>query len=254
VMRCLQAQAAVSSDTNHLMIALPPLASVLRYGNVRQTDTAMIAQVVDGLVVRICIGLAGACASLNDDAAEDMFTQVEKVNEAIARLAEDRYRAQWQQALSGFAEQGGVHGLVAGRAARLLMDAGVFTHQEAARRLGLVLSTAADPLQAAAWVEGFLRGSGQFLVHDDQLLGLIDTWLTGLTGNAFQHLLPLLRRTFATFARPERRAIGERLRTPLAKGQASGQTLVGDDFDPARADTVLPLLRQLLGIQEEGEA
>ena len=57
----------------HLMQALPPLASVLRYGNVRQTDTAMIAQVVDGLAARVCIGLPGACAALNDDAAAEMF-------------------------------------------------------------------------------------------------------------------------------------------------------------------------------------
>lgn len=249
VMRCLQAQAAVTSDTNHLMRALPPLAGVLRYGNVRQTDTAMIAQVVDGLVARICIGLAGACASLNDEAAAAMFEQVEKVDEAITRMPEERYRLDWQQALAAIADQGGVHGLVAGRAARLLMDRGVFSHEEAARRLGLVLSTASDPLQAAAWIEGFLRGSGQFLVHDEQLLALIDAWLSSLADGAFQQLLPLLRRTFATFARPERRAIGERLRSANA-GQPALAAEASLDFDPQRADAVLPLVRQLLGIPE----
>jgi len=52
--------AAVTSDTNHLMDALPPLAKVLRYGNVRQTDSDMVAHLVRALLARICIGLGGA--------------------------------------------------------------------------------------------------------------------------------------------------------------------------------------------------
>jgi voltage-gated potassium channel Kch len=46
-----------------------------------------------------------------------------------------------------------------------LLEAGVFDAEEAARRLGLALSTAVDPAQAAAWVEGLLKGSGLLLLH-----------------------------------------------------------------------------------------
>src|SRR5215213_7553824 len=49
-----------------------------------------------------------------------------------------------------------VHGVVAGRCARLLFDAGVLDHDDAARRLFRTLSIAEDPARAAAWVEGFL--------------------------------------------------------------------------------------------------
>ena len=49
------------------------MAEALRYGNVRQTDTRTIVQVVDGLVARICVGLPVACSSLNDEAAAAMF-------------------------------------------------------------------------------------------------------------------------------------------------------------------------------------
>ncbi|MGB3638978.1 MAG: DUF5682 family protein, partial [Rivularia sp. (in: cyanobacteria)] len=57
LMSRLQNAAALTSDVSHLMNALPPLANVMRYGNVRQTDTEMISHVVDGLVARICISL-----------------------------------------------------------------------------------------------------------------------------------------------------------------------------------------------------
>lgn len=247
LVQCLQAQAAVSSDMRHLMQALPPLAAVLRYGSVRQTDTDMIASVVDGLAERVFIGLPGACAALNDDAAAEMFDLVLKVDDAVNRLAGDGYRKDWQHALARLADLPSVHGLLAGRACRILYDAGAYPIEEAARRLGLALSAAGDPVQSAAWIEGFLHRSGQLLVHDDGLLGALNQWLCALPEETFTQILPLLRRTFSTFAAPERRSIGERVRGGLAHAQPVSSAPT-PDFDPARADAVLPLMAQLLGM------
>ncbi len=253
LMQCLQAQAAVSSDMRHLMQALPPLASVLRYGSVRQTDTSMVARVVDGLAERVFIGLPGACAALNDDAAAEIFELVLKVDDAVNRLAEDSYRQDWQNALARLVDLPAVHGLLSGRACRILYDGGIYAIEEAARRLGLALSTASDPLQAAAWVEGFLRGSGQLLVHDDGLLGALNQWLSELPEATFTQLLPLLRRTFATFAAPERRSIGERVRQGPTVSPRAASAISTPDFDYERANAVLPLLARLLGIHEPSE-
>ena len=57
IMERVRAEAALACDITHLMDALPALAGILRYGNVRQTETAMVAEVVRGLVARITIGL-----------------------------------------------------------------------------------------------------------------------------------------------------------------------------------------------------
>jgi hypothetical protein len=79
----LEDQAAVASDVSQLMKALPPLANLLRYGNVRKSDAAMVAHAVNGMIARICIGLAGACASLDDDAADAMFAAILMADAAI---------------------------------------------------------------------------------------------------------------------------------------------------------------------------
>lgn len=247
----LQDQAAISSDARLLMQALPPLANVLRYGNVRQTDSAMIGVVLDGMIARICIGLPGACSALNDDAAAEMFDLLLKVDDAMSRLSEPGYQAAWQRALAQLAGWNSIHGLIAGRACRILLDGGLFSAGEAGRQLGLALSTAVDPMQAAAWVEGFLRGSGQLLIHDDRLLGILDSWLSGLAEQTFVQLLPLMRRTFSTFAQPERRNIGEQIRRigHLRGGQNIEQADAQEtNFDMARAEAVLPLITRLLGI------
>src|SRR5215510_9233764 len=252
VMSRLQAEAAVASDIAHLMDALPPLANVQRYGNVRGTDVAMVGEVVAGLIARVCIGLPGACASLNDEAAEAMFDRIVGVNSAIGLLQNEDHLGAWRGAMTRLADQRALHGLVAGRCCRLLVDAGEFAADEAARRLSLALSTANEPAQAAAWIEGFLKGSGLLLLHDETLWRTLDEWLTALPNDSFTALAPLLRRTFSTFTSPERRQIGERARrgmTGVSRVATGDQSRV-EDFDQARAEVVLPLVARLLGLNE----
>ncbi|MBV6624513.1 MAG: hypothetical protein KI793_16505 [Rivularia sp. (in: Bacteria)] len=247
LMSRLQNAAALTSDVTHLMNALPPLANVMRYGNVRQTDTAMISHVVDGLVTRICIGLPGACASLDDDAAAAMYENLMKVNSAIALLQNEEYTNSWRLVLLQIADNSHVHGLISGRCSRLLLDAEVLDASEAARRMGLALSTANEPSQAGAWVEGFLKGSGLLLLHDDKLWQVLDNWVSNLPEDFFVASLPLLRRTFATFSEPERKQMGERVKNGI-DGNSSGFADEKDDIERENAVLVLPILKQFLGV------
>ena len=250
----IDAEAARAADLRHLMEALPPLAEVLRYGDVRGTDTEMLGHVVDGLVARIAVGLPLACASLDDDAAADMAASISGVHGAVTLLQEERHRELWSAALLRVADGAGVHGGVRGRVVRLLLDLGTIGADEAGRRMGLALSPAAAPDAAGAWVEGFLAGSGLVLLHDARLFGILDGWLAGLDGDAFTLLLPLLRRTFSTFAPGERRGIGELARRgrpgPSAATAAGGD----EEIDRERAAAVLPLITLLMGIGAPREA
>lgn len=247
IVQRIETVAALSSDVLHLMAALPPLANVLRYGNVRQTDTSMLAQVVDGLVARICIGLPPACGSLNDDAAETVFKHMIAVNNAIALLQNDDYTRDWQATLTLLSQRDNLHGLIAGRAYRLLLDRNQLSREETAARMSYALSNASDPSYAATWIEGLLREGAVTLLYDDLLWQVLDEWVCSLNDDSFIAVLPLLRRTFSTFAPAERRQLGER-----AKGtQASTGTLSklqSSELDPERAERVLPLVAQLLGL------
>jgi hypothetical protein len=82
------------------------------------------------------------------------------------------------------------------------------------------------------------------LLTDDDLFGVVDAWLCDLPGEAFDALLPLLRRTSATFPAGERRQIGERVRA----GGAGASTAARDgELDEERAALVEPVLQLLLG-------
>jgi hypothetical protein len=238
--------AAVGADVPALMDALPPLARVLRYGNVRGTDATAVSTVVDGLVARICIGISSAAASLDDDAAANVARQIDGVHGAIALLDDADDRAAWREALVRLIDQDGLHGLVAGRATRLLLDEGVIKSDDAARRMRLALSPGAEPAVGAAWVEGFLRDSGTILLHDQDLFETIDRWVTDMPQDAFDNVLPLLRRTIATFSVPERRSIGER----ILSGRRD-RTAASAGIDEERANLVMPILARILGVDVE---
>jgi len=249
LMSRLRAVAALASDVGHLMGALPPLANILRYGNVRQTDATMVCGIVDGLVARVCIGLPGACGSLNDEAAEDMFGKALQCHAAIGLLQNAGHSEAWHSVLRQLADSPNLHGLIAGRACRLLLEGQRIDSHDAARRLGLALSPASGPAHAAAWVDGFLRNSGLLLLHDESLWRILDDWIATLRADSFTNALPLLRRTFSSFQPAERRQMGGR----VAGGMKPLTTSVAgsDEFDEQRAEKALPLLAQMLGLKME---
>jgi hypothetical protein len=242
VLRALDTRAALDTDVAHLMGAVPPLARTLRYGDVRGTDTSALRTVAEGLLVRICVGLPGAVASLSDEAAATLRTHIDGVHSALALLDQPEMRERWLDTLGGLAASDQIHGLVTGRLTRLLYDAGRLDAAETRRRMSLVLTAGTPPAHAAYWVEGFLAGGGLLLVHDAALLSLVDEWLSAVAADSFTNVLPLLRRTFGTFAPPERRSIGERVRG----GVAASEPVVAR-LDPERAALVLPTLSTLLG-------
>ena len=245
----LDALAAVSSDFGQLCTALPPVARTLRYGDVRGTDQSLLAHVVTGLVARIAAGLPVACGSLDDEAAAAMFAHFVAVHDALGRLNDAALLEPWREALGRVLALPNVHGLVAGRAARLLLDAGAIAPADASRHWSAALSRGSDPAAGAAWIEGFLRDSGTLLVHDATLWSILDEWLTQLPSEAFAMVLPLLRRTVSTFSSPERRRLGERARSASA-GVPVMAPETAAAFDHERAAMVLPTLARLLGIEQ----
>ncbi|GLF97661.1 DUF5682 family protein [Streptomyces yaizuensis] len=261
VLRALAERAALDTDVGRLAEALPALARSLRYGDVRATDTAALATVAAGLAERICVGLPPACSGLDADGADRMRAHLDAVHGAIGLLpGAQELGERWASVLHRLTGRDTVAGVIRGRAARLLLDDGRLDEDAAARLMGLALSAAVAPADAAAWVEGFIGGSsggGMLLVHDERLLGLVDTWLMSVPAGSFTDVLPLLRRTFSAYEPGVRRTLGEligRRPGPAAGGRRGAGAAAagavpgfGAGLDEDRADAVLPVLRLLLG-------
>jgi len=222
LLAALADKAALDADVVHLMDALPALARAQRYGDVRQTDTRALRKVSEVLVVRICTGLRQAVANLDADNAATLRRRIDAVNTAIGLLAESSrdaatplvlaqpdLRSRWLETLGTMIDRTDVHGLLNGRIVRLLLDAEQLG--DAPVRVQRALSAGVPAADKAAWVDGFFADGALLLIHDAELRGLLDEWICQLDDAQFVDMLPLLRRTFGTFAAAERQAIAGRI-------------------------------------------
>ena len=248
----VRAQSAVTADIGAMMKSLPALARVARYGDVRGTAAADVMPVIDALFQRVVVGLPGAVSSLDDSAAEAMVEAIGEVTASVGLLDRPDMRADWQQIMRRLADSEGCHGLVRGVGCRMLVEQQVIDEAELRRRARLALSPANPAAEAAAWVQGLVRGSGMVLLHQDGLWAALDEWLVELPADLFTELLPLIRRAFSDFQPPERRAMGEKAKHLRRLAERTEARLSADAAGAAglvreRADRVLPILAQILG-------
>jgi hypothetical protein len=239
VLGALADRAALDRDTADLMAAVPPLAGILRYGDVRGSDTSSVARVLQGIVLRVAIGLPGAGVGADEETGRQLAEAVDGVNAALALLQDAELTRSWREALGRVAVGERLPGTLAGRATRLLHDAGEL---DPAAPMSRALSPGEDPERGASWIEGFIGDSGLVLVHDPELLAVLDGWVASVAPAAFTNVLPLLRRAFSVLPSGERRRLGEHLRkdkgtVPLSSG----------GIDVERARGALETVTRLLG-------
>jgi Family of unknown function (DUF5682) len=256
-------KAALDADVVHLMDALPALARAQRYGDVRNTDTRALRKVSEVLVVRICTGLPQAVASLDAENAATMRRRIDGVNAAIGLLSESSrdaaastestqpdLRVRWLETLATMIDRADVDGLLLGRIVRLLLDAEQLS--DAPVRMRRALSTGVSAAEKAAWLDGFFADGALLLIHDAELRDLLDQWVCQLDETQFIDMLPLLRRTFGSFAAAERQAIAER----IAAGSEKRHRPHPEEIDlqlaaPALATVDLILGDLILGAPDE---
>lgn len=241
--------ASVAADITTLMKAVGPLADVSRYGTVRKTDTELVTQTINGLLPRIFIGLVPAVSSLADEAAAIMDQQISTTDKAVQLIENPEHLSDWQHCLKKVVADDVVHGLVRGGSARRLFDAAAITQDDVALLVSQSLSKGNDLAQSANWLEGFFRGSGLLLIHDARLLKLVDEWVKHVPADQFDEFLPLVRRTFSTFPKPERRQIGNQLKSTQegeTTAKETGNIRKNSNINMERAKRIIPLLEKLL--------
>ncbi|MBE3009780.1 hypothetical protein IL992_11345 [Microbispora sp. NEAU-D428] len=246
----IEDRAALDGEVRHLMGALPALVRARRYGDVRGTEG--LAGVTESMLARICAGLSPALTGLDEDAAREMAALMDGVHTAAGLMGSGR----WLTTLAGIARRDDLPGLLDGRIVRILFDAEAL-EDDVAARMARSMSPGNPPARSAAWMEGFLSGGGLLLVHDPRLLATVDTWLTGLSPEAFVDVLPLLRRTFGAFPAPERRMVGRRVRSgstlrSSALGSSEAGGAEGADCDDGLAAGAVRTVREILGRETGG--
>ena len=141
---------------------------------------------IDGLFERILVGLPGACASLDDDARSRHGRRASATCRRVSASSTPRpARRSGSATLRALIERD-EHPWPG---ARLVLPPAARSRRprraELQRLARLALSPVTPAAQAAAWVEGVLRGSGLLLLHQDGLWPALDRWLRDLDADTF---------------------------------------------------------------------
>ena len=245
----LEARAATEGDPLALLGALPALANIHRYGNVRRTDVRQVAHVFDSMLVRAGLSLPLALADLDGEAAESARNVVLGADRAIDLRQGETQMVDWRRALRVVALAESMTPLLSGVCTRLLFDVDALSVDEVRQQLTLNLSQGAEALAAAQWLDGFLNRNATVLLHGETVWALLDQWLSALADEHFIRVVPLVRRTFAAFESADRRDLSERVRQPAQSARSAAAPMA---WNEERANRALPLLRELLGLTNDG--
>lgn len=247
VLHLLEDRAAHTRDVAALLEALPLLVRIRRYGNTRKTDTGMVAHLLQTVLPRIFVGLSSLPQGIDDDEAAHQAQTLIEAHHAIFLLENPGYHQDWLRAMDKLSGQQTNHPLLRGMADRMLFDKAHRSLMETRTRMSLHLSIIEGAIH---WLEGFLYGSGQLLILQPGLWSLLDQWLDGLSEEHFLNLLPVLRRTFAHFSRPEREKMLSLAEHPLSD-TGSTATRERGNLDPERIQQVAPLLEDILRVNPD---
>lgn len=246
----LRDAAATTHDVSVLLAATPPLCRMCRYGSARAVDQAALFELARGLATRAHVALPSAWSGIDDDAAARQAVLLGAHHAALALLDDEETLAGEVEALQRIVSLDCVHALLRGLACRFLHERGAI---DVAVFLARELSRGQETGRTAQWVDGLLRDSGSFLAHDASLLGLLSDWVVRHSDAAFIAVLPLLRRTFATFTSAERRRIALGVEE-LGARPARTRVAQVQRIDERRATMAVEAVVALLGLPAPARA
>jgi len=244
----LQAAAVETADLAALMASVPPLVSILRYGTARDMPRDALRALVEAIAAEINAGAAHAARHVEPVAATALRRAMAGFDEALALFSDAHLSQNWRAQLAAMAEDAAVAKSVAGFALRRLHDAGETPPEKTAAIFARNLTPPAAPNEAADFLEGFLGGSAEILLHDPPLLALIDQWIESLDAEGFVEMLPMLRRGFGSFDAQGRRRVLEAIAGPMQI--AAPAPAQSGDTSPGFA-RALPLLLDILGVDDD---
>lgn len=246
--RQMQALSVTTQDIASMLDAVPPMAEILRYGTARKMPRGALEDLVRVLIAEICVGLAFAARGLSEESAQSLFVSVRRFDAAVPLLEQIDHTEMWRATLKRIERDEQVMAQLCGFALRRLHDEGQIDVAETATRLQYSLSACTAPLIAGQWLEGFLSGAAQLLIHDRKLFSLIDVWLMQVPELDFIELLPMFRRAVTRFDISERRQILTRAKENHAASPDIEPITAQDDFVAPGFAQALPLIKTILGI------
>jgi len=195
-----QVQALAVDDSAFVSVArgLENVAELIRYGNVREVDSAPLRPVLSQLYLRATLLLYGACVC-DDAGAKEIRAAMDRVHE-VAFLGEEELRPElWTRAVELVSSSGDRHAFLSGYATALLIERGQIRDDALEAELSRRLSPGTDASVGVSWFEGLVQRNRAALFMRKPLWACLARYVDELDDETYRRALLYLRRAFSTF-------------------------------------------------------
>lgn len=211
LIRQIDTRSATTDELLDIVPATSALFSIAAYGNVRELDQKAIGQIAEQLHEKICSLLPYQCRNLDDDLSRELFEALDQYSPFIRSQPQPSIQQPWQQALRGLILESETHPRLSAWALRQLLDMNQMPADQFRPHFRRHLSSAHQPEETAAWLEGLLSGSASLLLYHDALFSAVEQWIRDIPTDTFQAVLPVLNRTFANYNLTDRKSLWKRI-------------------------------------------
>lgn len=206
----LQRLATETSEFPSVATAAQELATVVRYGDVRQFDGQPLVPLIEELFVQGTLSLFSA-ANCDNDAAKAVAGGMDSLNKVALEYHDRLDEADWVDELLALSSADDRNPLLSGYACAILLERGKLTNEELGREVSRRLSPGIEADLGAGWFEGLSSRNRYALLARQVLWSQLADYVKSLDDEQFSRALVFLRRAFGNFSPQEKRAISENL-------------------------------------------
>lgn len=239
----LQSLSVDSAALTEVAATADKLSLVVRYGDLRQFDSAPVIPLIEQLFLRACLTLEDAC--LCDAKAAGAVTQAMDRLNSLQLNHDFLDHTAWVHLLERISDRDDLNTKCSGFAMAILLERGIATEELLAREVSRRLSPGVPADLGAGWFEGLAGKNRYALIARLSLWRHLSDYLDSLDEDTFRRALVFLRRAFADFTPSEKSDIAENLgeiwglnarqvaEVVMTESTAEEQALLADldDFD-----------------------
>ncbi len=185
------------------------LSLVVRYGDLRQFDAALVVPLLEQLYLRACLTAEESCRC-DAKSASEVTQAIDRINTLQLNHA-FLDASKWISLLETISDRDDLNTKCSGFAMAVLLERGAVDEALLQREVSRRLSPGVPAELGAGWFEGLAGKNRYALITRLSLWRQLSDYLDELDDTAFRRALVFLRRAFADFSPSEKSDIAENL-------------------------------------------
>lgn len=208
-LRALQGLSVDTAALSAVAATAEQLSLVVRYGDLRQFDSAPVIPLLEQLFLRACLTLEDSC-NCDAKAAGEVTQAIDRIN--TLQLNHDFLdESKWLSLLETISDRDDLNTKCSGFAMAVLLERGAAGEELLQREVARRLSPGVPADLGAGWFEGLAGKNRYALITRLSLWRQLNEYLNELDDTEFRRALVFLRRAFADFSPGEKSDIAENL-------------------------------------------